>query len=83
MQFQADILGIAVERPAVLEVTAMGAAALAGIGVGFWSDRSELDARVGPATLFEPTMSEDERELRYHTWLRAVERSRGWADAPQ
>jgi glycerol kinase len=83
MQFQADILGIAVERPAVLEVTAMGAAALAGIGVGFWNDRSELDARVGPATLFEPTMSEDERELRYHTWLRAVERSRGWAEAPQ
>ena len=83
MQFQADILGIAVERPAVLEVTAMGAAALAGIGVGFWNDRSELDARVGPATLFEPTMSEDERELRYQTWLRAVERSRGWADAPQ
>jgi glycerol kinase len=83
MQFQADILGIAVERPAVLEVTAMGAAALAGIGVGFWSNRSELDTRVGPATLFEPTMSDDEREFRYHTWLRAVERSRGWADAPQ
>jgi glycerol kinase len=83
MQFQADILGIAVERPAVLEVTAMGAAALAGIGVGFWSNRSELDTRVGPATLFEPTMSDDEREFRYDTWLRAVERSRGWADAPQ
>ena len=81
MQFQADILGIAVERPAVLEVTAMGAAALAGLGVGFWKDRSELDARVGPATLFEPTMSEDERESRYRIWLRAVERSRGWADA--
>jgi len=79
MQFQADILGIAVERPAVLEVTAMGAAALAGLGVGFWRDRSDLDARVGPSTLFEPTLSEDEREGRYRTWLRAVERSRGWA----
>jgi len=83
MQFQADILGIAVERPDVLEVTAMGAAALAGLGVGFWRDRSELDARVGPATLFEPTMSHDERESRYRTWLRAVERSRGWAEAEQ
>jgi len=80
MQFQADILGIAVERPAVLEVTAMGAAALAGLGVGFWGDRSDLDARVGPSTLFEPTMSEDERESRYRIWLRAVERSRGWAE---
>lgn len=79
MQFQADILGIAVERPAVLEVTAMGAAVLAGLGVGFWQGRSDLDARVGPSTLFEPTMSEDEREGRYRNWLRAVERSRGWA----
>jgi glycerol kinase len=83
MQFQADILGIGVERPAVLEVTAMGAAVLAGLGVGFWRDRSELDARVGPATLFEPTMSADERESRYRNWLRAVERSRGWAEAGQ
>jgi glycerol kinase len=83
MQFQADILGIAVERPAVLEVTAMGAAALAGLGVGFWRDRSELDARVGPATLFEPTMSQGERDSRYRNWLRAVERSRGWAEAEQ
>ena len=81
MQFQADILGIAVERPAVLEVTAMGAAALAGLGGGVWTDRSELDARVGAATLFEPTMSADERESRYQVWLRAVERSRGWAEA--
>jgi glycerol kinase len=81
MQFQADILGIAVERPEVLEVTAMGAAALAGLGIGFWRDRSELDARVGTSTLFEPTMSADERELKYRTWLRAVERSRGWAES--
>jgi len=79
MQFQADILGVAVERPAVLEVTAMGAAALAGLGVGFWQDRSDLEARVGPSTLFEPRMSEDEREGLYRNWLRAVERSRGWA----
>jgi glycerol kinase len=83
MQFQADILGIAIERPAVLEVTAMGAAALAGLGVGFWRNRSELDAQVGPVTLFEPTMSPDERESRYRIWLRAVERSRGWAESGQ
>lgn len=79
MQFQADILGIAVERPASLEATAMGAAALAGLGVGFWRNRSELDAKLGPATLFEPNMSEDRRESLYRGWLRAVERSRAWA----
>ena len=80
MQFQADILGITVERPAVLEATAMGAARLAGLGVGFWRDAAELDAGVGASTLFEPTMSEDEREARYRGWLRAVERSRAWAE---
>jgi glycerol kinase len=83
MQFQADILGIAVERPAVLEVTAMGAAALAGLAVGFWRDRSELDAKAGSATLFEPQMSADERESRYRQWLRAVERSRDWAESAE
>jgi len=79
MQFQADILGIAVERPPVLEVTAKGAAVLAGLGVGFWSDQSELEES-GEATLFEPRMTADERESRYRDWQRAVERSRGWAE---
>lgn len=81
MQFQADILGIAVERPPVLEVTAKGAAMLAGLGVDFWRDPSDLEAS-GDATLFEPRMSADEREARYRDWRRAVERSRGWAEGP-
>ena len=80
MQFQADILGIEVERPAVLEVTAMGAAALAGLGVGFWRDRADLEASKGPTTRFEPRMGEDERESLYRNWQRAVERCRGWAE---
>ena len=78
MQFQADILGTAVERPAVLEATALGAAALAGLGVGFWKDRSELDAAGGAMTTFEPRIGEDERESLYADWKRAVERSRAW-----
>lgn len=83
MQFQADILGIAVERPADLEATAIGAARLAGLGVGLWRDVAELDARQGAPTLFEPRMSADERDARYRGWQRAVERSRNWAeDAP-
>ena len=81
MQFQADVLGIAVERPALLEVTALGAAALAGLAVGFWRDRAELDAAAGERTCFEPQLSADEREARYAQWKRAVESARGWDEA--
>ena len=78
MQFQADCLGVPVERPAVLEVTAMGAAALAGLAVGFWTDRSELDAAPSQFTVFEPQMSADRRDALYAGWKRAVERSLDW-----
>jgi glycerol kinase len=79
MQFQADVLGVAVRRPPVLEVTALGAAALAGLAVGFWRDRSTLEAATAiGARTFEPRMSRDEREQRYAGWKRAVERARGW-----
>jgi len=81
MQFQADILGIPVERPRVLEATAMGAAALAGQGSGFARDRAEIDRVLERPRYFEPRMGSDEREQRYATWLRAVERSRAWAVA--
>ncbi len=81
MQFQADVLGVPVRRPPVLEVTALGAAALAGLGVGFWRDRSALEAATASgARLFEPRMSRDRRESLYAGWKRAVERARGWAD---
>ena len=78
MQFQADILGIPVERPALLEVTALGAAALAGLAVDFWSDRQQLDSARGSYQRFEPRIAEAEREELYAGWLRAVERSRDW-----
>jgi glycerol kinase len=78
MQFQADVLGTAVERPAVLEATALGAAALAGLGVGFWKDRSELADAGGAMTTFEPRIGDDQREALYADWKRAVERSRAW-----
>jgi glycerol kinase len=79
MQFQADVLGAPLERPAVLEVTALGAAVLAGLGVGFWKDRSEIEAGETGITVFEPRMSGDRRESLYAGWGRAVERSREWA----
>jgi glycerol kinase len=81
MQFQADILGVEVERPDVLEVTALGAAALAGLAVGFWSDRHQLDEATGRRKIFAPTLGADERDALYAGWKRAVERSRDWADA--
>ena len=77
MQLQADILGAPVERPALTETTAKGAAALAGLGVGFWRDRSQL-ASVGELTVFEPKLDPARREALYANWKRAVERARDW-----
>ena len=78
MQFQADVLGRPVSRPQVLEVTARGAAGLAGLGVGFWRSREELAAAAGGGRAFDPGMDEDRREKLYAGWKRAVERARGW-----
>jgi glycerol kinase len=79
MQFQADILGTPVERPAMLEVTAFGAAALAGLAVGFWSGVDALPGGGDALTLFEPRMEAARRDALYADWKRAVERSRDWA----
>jgi glycerol kinase len=78
MQFQADILGVPVVRPTVVETTALGAAYLAGIAVGFWSSEEDIAARWQMERRFEPCMSLDERQHRLQTWRRAVERSRSW-----
>jgi len=78
MQFQADITGIPVEVPQVSEVTAQGAAFLAGLGVDFWSDLSDL-LRLRKSRLYQPRMSDTERAKLIHGWLRAVERARNWA----
>jgi len=80
MQFQSDLLGATVERPSVLEVTAFGAAALAGLAVGLWADREDLLAKTVATggTSFAPKLSDDEREAIYGHWKRAVDRSRDW-----
>jgi glycerol kinase len=80
MQFQADMLGAPLERPAVLEVTALGAALLAGLGVGFWKDHSEIEATEVGMAVFEPRMSADRREALYAGWKRAVDRARAWVE---
>jgi glycerol kinase len=79
MQFQADVLGIAVEVAAVRETTALGAASLAGLATGVWRSPDELRSRRAIAARYEPRISADQRDARYAGWLRAVERARGWA----
>ncbi len=76
MQFQADVLGVPVERPAELEATARGAAGLAGVASGFWRDRDEF-ARAASAktTVFEPSMSAEQRDELYAGWRTAVKRA--------
>jgi glycerol kinase len=78
MQFQADLLGVPVIRPAVTETTALGAAYLAGLAVGFWSSTEEITARWRIERRFEPQMGRDQAAARMHEWSRAVERSLGW-----
>ncbi|MGA1375337.1 MAG: glycerol kinase GlpK [Steroidobacteraceae bacterium] len=78
MQFQSDLLGVPVIRPAVTETTALGAAYLAGIAVGFWASTDEISSRWRIEYRFEPTMSRDVAAARMHEWSRAVERSLGW-----
>ncbi|MEG0124586.1 MAG: FGGY-family carbohydrate kinase, partial [Clostridia bacterium] len=81
MQYQADILGVPVIRPTVLETTALGAALLAGIAVGVYASKEEAASMVKPDLTFMPAMDEHNRSLALYGWHRAVERSRGWVEA--
>lgn len=78
MQFQSDILGVSVERPVVLETTALGAAYLAGLAVGFWSDKEEIAKNWQVDRNFEPEMDHNTREMLYNEWLKAVEAARAF-----
>lgn len=80
MQFQADLLGVPVEVPRVSETTALGAAYLAGLATGVWQNREEIRATWKLARRYEPGMKPAERDRLYDRWIRAVERSRGWAE---
>lgn len=80
MQFQSDILGVTVDRPTVIETTALGASYLAGIATGFWNGREEVAKNWGVDRHFEPNMDEQTREKLYAGWKKAVERSKNWAE---
>jgi glycerol kinase len=79
MQFQADILGVPVERPVVIETTALGAAGLAGLQAGAWSSPSDFLAHRRIERVFEPSVAAPLREELYAKWKQAVARARGWA----
>ncbi|MBP8214566.1 MAG: glycerol kinase GlpK, partial [Propionivibrio sp.] len=83
MQFQSDILGVPVERPCVTESTAIGAAFLAGLAVGFWKDKAEIEAIRRVDRNFIPGMPPEAREKAYRGWKRAVERSRAWEESEE
>lgn len=78
MQFQADILGTAVRRPQVSETTALGAAYLAGLAVGYWRDEAEISQNWVLDQQFDPQMAPDDRQRRYGLWKKAVERALDW-----
>ena len=79
LQLQADLLGVPIARPSVTETTALGAAYLAGLAVGVWSNRDGITA--GVERRFEPKMSRDEAKAKRARWSQAVERAQGWAVA--
>jgi glycerol kinase len=80
MQFQADLLGVTVKRPAVSETTALGAAYLAGLAVGYWQDAGDVTRNWALDRQFTPDMPADQRDALYRRWQKAVGRVLDWAE---
>ncbi|MBM7622711.1 glycerol kinase GlpK [Sporohalobacter salinus] len=80
MQFQADILGTPVERPEYTETTALGAAYLAGLAIGYWDSKEEVLAKRRVDETFEPKMEVEKKEKLYAGWKKAVGRAQDWAE---
>ncbi|HTV46965.1 MAG TPA: glycerol kinase GlpK [Phycisphaerae bacterium] len=78
LQFQADLLRVPVVRPCVIETTALGAAYLAGLAVGFWKDQQDVKSNWAIDRVFEPRMSENEARRRRRRWNEALRRARDW-----
>lgn len=80
MQFQADLLDCEIKRPEIIETTAIGAAFLAGLAVGFWKDQEEINSLWNADKSFVPQMKKSEQEKLIHFWHKAVERSKNWVE---
>ena len=81
MQFQSDVLGVPVDRPVVAETTALGAAYLAGLAVGFWESKEEIAKKWAVDKHFDPDMAVESREKKYAGWKKAVKRACAWEEA--
>ena len=80
MQFQSDILGVQVDRPEVVETTALGAAYLAGLAVGYWKDRNEVSQNWAISKSFDPAMEDEKKEKLIKGWHKAVTKSMDWEE---
>ena len=80
MQFQSDIVGKKVIRPIITETTALGAAYLAGLAVGFWKDKEEISKLWYSSEEFNPNMEEEKKEKYYKGWKKAIERAKHWEE---
>ena len=81
MQFQADVAGVPVVRPKVIETTALGAAYASGIAVGFWSGTQDVVDNWAEGARWEPAMEQEHRERLYRLWKKAVTKTLDWVDA--
>ena len=79
MQTQADLINAPVERPSCIETTAMGAAYLAGLAVGYWKNKEDVIQNWSIDRVFLPDMGPEQRQARLRGWRRALQCSRGWA----
>lgn len=80
MQFQSDVLDCKVIRPEITETTALGAAYLAGLAIGFWKDTNEIENYWAAEKYFEPVMKEEERQKEIHQWKKAIKAAQAWAE---
>ncbi len=80
MQFQADMIGVAVERPPCIETTALGAAYLAGLSCGYWKSKEDIIKNISVSQRFEPKMDQAVREQKRRGWRRAVKAALAWAE---
>lgn len=83
MQIQADMISTPVNRPKCVETTALGAAYLAGLAVGFWNNMDEIEGIREVSRVFEPQMDKETRDRLYKGWKRAVERAMSWEEKPE
>jgi glycerol kinase len=80
LQFQADLLGVPVQRPVVTETTALGAACLAGLAVGYWEGPEDVTRNWALGREFVASMDAGRREVLYRGWTKAVGRALNWVD---